>query len=209
MEGKDNRASRIQLSFSLAVVATMLIMFTVPSDEFVDAAFFSTTVMILAAWRLGAFRGFHPTAKSIGLGIVSALVLYGIFYAGNAGVQALHPFGITSSNEGSIYSLIASPSNPGYLQVGLLAFDAVGYESFFRGFIQKRASARSPFGAPFAVAALDALIHVPTLNPLWVVTTFIADSVWGLNLLYGKDLGSNVLSHFLWDVLIFLVIPIK
>ena len=59
------------------------------------------------------------------------------------------------------------------------------------------------------VALIDALLHVITLNPLWVVTTFIADTVWGLTYYYSKDLTSSGTSHFVWDIIIFIVLPIK
>ena len=52
------------------------------------------------------------------------------------------------------------------------------------------------------------LLHIITLNPLWVVTTFIADSVWGLTYYYSKDLTSSVTSHFVWDLVIFILLPI-
>ena len=63
-------------------------------------------------------------------------------------------------------------------------------------------------GAVFLVAVIDAAIHISTLNPLFPATVIVADSVWGLNFYFTKDLYSNIASHFLWDVLIFIIIPI-
>lgn len=194
----------------VAVVAAMVALFTLPSSYFVAATFGATGVMIVAAVSLGGYAGlFHPSAKSISLGCATAAVLYAIFFAGNAAISAYHPMGISQSNEGSIYSLIASPSNPLALQVAVLAFDAVGYESFFRGVLQKRLTGRLGVGSVFLVALLDASIHVVSMNPLWVSTTFIADTVWGLTYYYAGELGSSVTSHLLWDIAIFLVAPIK
>ncbi|HXW37378.1 MAG TPA: CPBP family glutamic-type intramembrane protease [Nitrososphaerales archaeon] len=196
--------------WSLAVVASMVLMFVAPSKYFIPAAYFATSVMFVAAWRLGALSGrFKPSVRSIALGLAAAVLLYFIFYAGNAGIAALHPFGVSQSNEGTIYALIASPSNPAWVQVGVLAFDAVGYEAFFRGYLQNGPLARTGRFAPFSSALVDAAIHVTTLNPLWVVTTFIADSVWGVDNRFAKELSSNVVSHFVWDVLIFLLFPIR
>ncbi len=207
----DGRYGRGTLASCLALVlATMTVMFTVPHQYFLAAAYVATASMILAAYLLAGFRGaFRPTLLTIAIGLATAAVLYLVFYAGNAGISAIHPFGIAQSSEGSIYSLIASSSNPLYLQVGILAFDAVGYESFFRGVLQKRMTARLGIGSVFAVAAFDALIHVSSLNPLWVATTFVADTVWGLNYYFAKDLSSNITSHFVWDLVIFLIFPIK
>jgi len=188
----------------------MALMFTVPKTDFIAAAFVSTGTMALAAYYVTRYRGlFHPSVKTIAIGLLSAGVLYAIFYAGNQGISQIHPLGISQSSESPIYALIASSANPLYLQVGILAFDAVGYETFFRGVLQGRLQPKTGLGSVFLVALVDAGIHVITLNPLWVVTTFIADAVWGLTYFYSKDLTSNVTSHFVWDLFIFVLLPIK
>lgn len=193
----------------LFVLASMLALFLLPSRFFVAATFASTTCMIVATFLLTRYSGlFRPRAVTLTIGLVSAAALYLVFYLGNAGIAAIHPLGLSASTENSIYSLIASPSNPLYLQVGVLAFDAVGYESFFRGVLQTRLEPRFGSRAPFLVALIDAAIHVVTLNPLWVVTTFIADSCWGLTYRYSRELTSNTLSHFVWDIMIFIIFPI-
>ncbi len=193
-----------------AVLASMVTLFVAPQADFVPLTFLATSCMIAAALAVGGYsKLFRPSARSLALGLASAVVLYALFYAGSLGVSAFHPFGISPSAETSIYSLIVSPSNPRYLQVAVLLFDALGYESFFRGVLQKEATRRLGAAAPFAVAAGDALVHVLSFNLLWVVTTFIADSVWGVVYLRTKDLTSSFASHFLWDVVIFILFPIR
>jgi membrane protease YdiL (CAAX protease family) len=207
------RASTLLIGF-VVVAASMVAMFTVPSHDFLAAAYGSTACMAVAGYLLsggaqGYSRLFRPRAWTIVLGLSTAALLYLVFYAGNLGITAFHPFGISASNEGSIYSLISSPGNPAYIQVGVLAFDSVGYESFFRGVLQARLQPRTGLASVFIVALVDASLHVFTLNPLWMATTFIADSAWGLTYFYSKDLSSNITSHFVWDVFIFIVLPIK
>jgi membrane protease YdiL (CAAX protease family) len=200
---------RLALGF-LLVLASMVALFVLPSRYFIAATFASMATMMLVTFYITKYSGlFRPRPVTVALGLLSAAALYLVFYLGNAGIAAVHPLGIGSSAESSIYSLIASPSNPLYLQVGVLAFDAVGYESFFRGVLQTRLEPRFGARSPFIVALLDASIHLITLNPLWVVTTFIADSCWGLTYHYSKDLTSNTLSHFVWDIVIFIVLPIR
>ncbi len=192
------------------VFASMVALFLLPSAYFIAATFGSMTCMIAATWLTTRYRGlFHPRARTIVFGLVSAVAIYLVFYLGNLGIETFHPLGLSSSTENSIYSLIASPSNPLYLQVSVLAFDAVGYESFFRGVLQTRFEPRFGTASPFLVALVDAAIHLLTLNPLWVVTTFIADSCWGLTYRYSRDLTCNTLSHFVWDIVIFIVFPIR
>jgi len=194
----------------LLVLASMVVLLLVPSGLFVAATFVATGCMILASVALGGYRAlFRPSAKSIALGLAIAVLLYLVFVGGNAGIAAMHPFGISASNENSIYSLIASPSNPWYLQALVLMFDAFGYESYFRGILQTKLSGKLGGAAPVATAALDAGIHVLSLNPLWVASTFIVDLAWGLGYRYTKDLSGNVVSHFVWDILIFVLFPIR
>lgn len=194
---------------AVLVFASMAALLLVTPGLFIAATFVSTTCMILASVAAGGYRAlFRPSLRSITLGLAVAALLYLVFVGGSIGISVLHPLGIGAANENSIYSLIASPGNPWYLQALVLAFDAVGYESFFRGVLQRRLRSRVGGAAPFAAAAIDAAVHLLSLNPLWVVSTFIADTAWGINYRYSNDLTGNVASHFAWDILIFILLPI-
>jgi Type II CAAX prenyl endopeptidase Rce1-like len=192
---------------SLAVVGAALFLFLSPRSLFISATFAATTVMAACAWAGGAFAGdWRPKRSSLLLGALSAASLYALFYAGNAGVSAFAPAQKSSANQ--IYDLIASPSNPLFLQLLVLAFDSVGYESYFRGVLQRDLTPRLGLWAIPGVAAFDAALHLATLNPLWVATTFVADLVWGLTY-RGRGLWASGSSHFLWDVAIFVLAPIR
>ncbi len=199
-----------RLAFGIgAVIASMVVLFVAPLDYFAAATFFSTGCMLSVAYSLGAIsKPARLNGSAIGFGLATAGVLYLVFYAGGWAVDTFHPFGITSASEASVYSLIASPSNPLYLQVALLLFDSAGFEAFFRGALQSRLQAKiGPAAAP-AVALVDACIHVVTLNPIWVGGTFLTDLVWGLTYYYGKGLQGSFASHFVWDIAIFIVRPV-
>lgn len=188
----------------------MVALFSLPKAFFIPGTFAVTSVLIIASYLLGGYaHRKKPSPRVLGLGLISAGILYAVFYGGNAAVNALDLPGLSASAEGQIYSLIASPSNPLLLQLGVLAFDAAGYESFFRGVLQERLQPRIGIGAAPAVAALDAGLHIATLNPLWVATTFVADLAWGLTYHYTKDLSATFTSHFVWDLAIFILRPIR
>jgi membrane protease YdiL (CAAX protease family) len=199
---------KLAVSF-VAVFVSMAVLFSVPASYFPLATIFSTTCMLIASYSMGLRLRRGPAARSVCMGVLSAVLLYGVFYAGNSGINALHPFGLNSSDENSIYSLISGAGGTPYVSAVVLLFDSVGYESYFRGTLQKRAAGSiGPFSAA-AVAAIDAGIHVITLNPLWVVTTFVADLVWGLTYYFSKDLAAPFASHLLWDIAIFVLFPIR
>ena len=141
-------------------------------------------------------------------GVGSAAALYLVFVLGAAAIDLFHPFGMTSASESSIYSLIASPNTPVYLQVVILFFDSAGYESFFRGVLQKGLTPRLGLWSAPAVALFDAGLHAVTLNPVWVGATFVTDLAWGVTYCYGKGAKSTFASHFLWDVAIFIIRPV-
>ncbi len=201
--------------FLTAVLASMLALFLAPPAIFVPTTFLATAVMTVAAYVEGGFRGFWKAkGKSLLLGVVTAATLYGVFFFGAASIREFHPFGLTSNSESAIYSLIASPSNPFLVQVGVLLFDAVGYESYFRGTVQRLVQPRMAIAAVPAVALLDASMHLATFYQypgapvLWFATTFIADLVWGLTYYFSRSLAASFTSHFLWDIAIFIIAPI-
>lgn len=200
-------SSRLVVGF-LLVVASMVVLFVLPREYFVAATFASTSCMILVSYALGLRWDRRPSAKGLIVGVGMAVILYFVFVAGNLGINTIHPLGISSSSASSIYSLIASPSNPLPLQAAVLLFDAAGFESFFRGTVQSRLRTKLGAGAAPLVAAADAAIHLVTLNPLWVLTTFIVDFGWGMTYHYTKELSASFTSHLVWDVMIFLVLPL-
>jgi membrane protease YdiL (CAAX protease family) len=191
------------------VVASMVVLFTVPHGYFVAATFVSTGCMMATAYVAGGLRPSRkPAARGVLFGLASAALLYLIFYGGAWVVTTFHPLGVNSASEASIYSLISSPSNPVYLQAAVLLFDAAGYESLFRGVLQERLRPGLGVVSAPAVALFDALLHLATLNILWVGATFITDLVWGLTYHYGKGTQASFASHFVWDIAIFMLKPI-
>lgn len=202
------RSFRLKLLLVAAVACAMEALFLLPASVFVPATFVATGVMVVCAWKGGAIRRRPvPSVASLLLGAASAAVLYLVFLGGNAGISAFPSLGLKASSEASIYSLVSSPSDPRYLELVLLMFDAVGYETFFRGFLQRELKPRMGLGAAPAVALFDAALHIATLNPLWVATTFVADLCWGLTY-HAKGLASSTASHFIWDVAVFILFPI-
>jgi uncharacterized protein len=193
----------------LAIVAlTMVEMFTIPKSSFILGSIVSTSCMIAVAFLLSnqTEKKFRDSLRGLALGIILALLLYGVFLAGNYGVQNLKLFGVNGTNEQSIYNLFSGTSPA--LLVGVLALDAIGFEAYFRGNLQNIFAKKLGVGAIFLVALIDAAIHISTLNPLFPATVIVADSIWGLNYYLTKDLYSNIACHFLWDILIFILLPI-
>ena len=205
----DSLVAHTKLLAGLAVVvSSMLVLFLIPRGYFVAATLLSTSCMLAASFLVGPLRT-RPRLKLFALaaGLSSAVVLYLVFFAGAFALKALIP-SYSAASESSIYSLIASPSNSIPLQVGVLFFDAAGYESFFRGVLQRQLQPRMGVAAAPMVALFDAVIHLATFNLIWVATTFVADLVWGLTYHFGRGFQASFTSHFIWDLAIFVIRPI-
>ena len=196
-----------QVAGFLIVALTMIEMFTIPREYFVFGSIVSTSSMICVSYLL--FRSaalFKWGTWRLAMAVGFAIALYWVFYLGNFAITNFHLLGMNLSNEQGIYGLFKNTQTPILVIVFLL--DAIGFESYFRGNLQRIFAARLGLGSVFAAAAVDALIHFSTFNPLFPATTFVADSIWGLNYRFTKDLYSAIACHFLWDVMIFILLPI-
>ena len=192
----------------LIVALTMIEMFVIPRSYFVLGSIVSTSAMICVAYLLlsGIRELFRPSIRFLVLALIVAILLYLVFFAGNLGIKAFPLMGVSTASEQSIYGLFNNVPLPILIVVFIL--DAVGFESYFRGNILNNLSQRIGIGSVFAAAALDAAIHFSTFNPLFPATTFVADTVWGFYYYKTRDLSSTIACHFIWDIMIFVLIPI-
>jgi len=202
------KGATIQIFGIVIVALTMIEMFTIPKNYFVLASIVSTTSMICVAVLVSKpfWQSQRPKVRNLGVAVVLAFALYGVFSIGNYAIRTLSPFGIQSNNEQTIYGLFQNDPVP--LLILVFALDAIGFETYFRGNLQSVFTPRLGIVSVFLVALIDALIHVSTFNPLFPATVLVSDSVWGLNYYFTKDIYSNIATHFLWDLLIFVLFPI-
>lgn len=197
----------LQIVGFVVVALSMVEMFTIPRSYFILGSIASTVTMICVTVLLHRVdKPANFSGRRLAIGVVTAIVLYFVFFLGNALIKNYSPLGMQPANETSIYGLFSS--SPVLLLVAIFVLDALGFESYFRGNLQRLFCSRLRWWAVFLPAVIDALIHFSSLNPLFPATTFVADCFWGLNYYYTKDIYSNYASHFVWDLLIFLVFPI-
>ncbi len=151
-----------------------------------------------------------PLLQVLG-GVAIALVLWGIFWLGDKAAAWLFDFARPQVD--SIYGM--KSGLPTWLIAALLIF-LIGpaEELFWRGYIQRTLTrilrGSNPANAAFAItAALYALVHIWSFNFMLIVAALVAGLVWGLIYkLYPKALPALIISHALWDVLVFVLMPI-
>jgi membrane protease YdiL (CAAX protease family) len=145
-------------------------------------------------------------SRHLWLGLVSAFVLYGIFWIGKEASSALLPF---ASREISSIYLIRTQLNA--LAIGLLVFFVMGpaEEIYWHGFVQRSLSRRlGPLVGALLNSAIYGLIHGFAMNVMLVLAAAICGLFWGW--LYQREgsLIPVILSHSVRDVMIFVIFPI-
>lgn len=202
---QPNKFSLASLSLVFATILWILVFLVRPFDFWIMLSV-STLILLLISVLINTNTwNAEINMRMLLYGVISAVLLYGFFYLG---------FQVTKSNpmlsEGvkRVYELRSSL--PTIFIGSLLVFPiAPGEEIYWRGLIQRRFAERLGSNAGFLTAtAAYALVHLPTLNPPLILTAFIGGLVWGY--LYKKtgSLVPAVISHVLWDLLIFVVAPL-
>lgn len=170
----------------------------------------SVSVAILAFLSLLTWSRYDQltglTPRSVTIGVLSALVLYGVFWFGNIVITRLIPF--AESEIAAVYGNTGSTALP---VIGVLLFLVIGpgEEVFWRGTVQN--SLDENYGKFFSVlagAGLYSFVHIWSLNLTLVLAALIAGLFWGWIYAREKELAPVIVSHSVWSVLIFLILPV-
>ena len=166
----------------------------------------AATLAILSLWiqphRKDQFR-FNKTA--ILLGLVSAGLLYAIFWLGKTISGTLMPFAATQINGiyqkgmGTHTSIIAA-----------LLFFITGpcEEIYWRGFLQKNLATRyGPWQGWLLATVIYAAVHIWSFNLMLIGAAAMAGAFWGAMFWRYNNLAPVIISHSVWSTVIFAVFP--
>jgi len=144
--------------------------------------------------------------RGAGVGALSVVVLWAVFYVGNAVSAWLFPF--AGRQVDMIYGKGAG--YPGWvIALLLLLVTSPAEELFWRRFLQRRLAARWGAGAGWlAAAAVYAAVHVSSGNFMLVGAAAVAGLFWGAMYWWLGRIPPVIVSHALWTVLVFVVAPI-
>ena len=143
--------------------------------------------------------------QKIGIGILSALGLYVVFYLGNMASRLIFPF--AANNIENVYAFKAGASP---IRIALLMAFIIGpgEELFWRGFLQRRFQMeRGPFQGFLLATLLYTGVHIASGNMMLVLAAGVCGLFWGFLYLRTGSLLLNVISHTVWDIAIFLFFP--
>lgn len=166
--------------------------------------FILVIVSILSGYRLPQLNSIK--IRHIIIGVVSAAILYFIFYMGN--IISGYLFPLKDSQISSIYS---NRSEGSLVLIGLLLLFIIGpgEEIFWRGFIQKTFSQKFGINTGyFSASLIYAGVHIITGNFMLIIAALICGLYWGWIYKKEKSLVPVIISHGIWDLTIFVIFPI-
>lgn len=172
----------------------------------VSAIILSSMAIPWSGIRTGGFDARELCLQFL-LGVVIAFALWGVFWVGDKLSQLM--FSFARPQVDSVYSM-KDGSSPALIALLLLVLIGPAEEFFWRGYVQKSISDRLGADAALVVTTLVyALVHVWSFNFMLVMAAFVAGAVWGLIYrLKPSLLPALIVSHALWDALVFVILPI-
>lgn len=177
----------------MSINISLLFLFTVLSDE-------SYLKILRNDLSLGIFH-------KITFGLLSAFILYGIFYLGNQVSRWIFSF----AGEG-ISQVYAFKQDASTLRIILLMALLIGpgEEVIWRGYLQRhwvnRFGRRAGY---FLSAAAYTLVHAASGNIILIGAAGVCALFWGWIYLRYRSILLVAVSHMVWDLLIFILLPLN
>ena len=143
----------------------------------------------------------------IPIGLASAVALYAIFFVGGMIAVKILPF--AGSQIANVYGP-RSQLSPTI--IAMLLFFCIGpaEEVFWRGFIQRRLHEK--FSTLHAIALstlLYTIVHIWSFNLMLIAAAAICGAFWAIMFAKYRSLWPVIISHAVWDVLIFIILPVQ
>lgn len=166
----------------------------------------SILTLLAIVLKRDILKQFHWSWRAVGLGLLAAGALWVVFYLGEFFSSLL--FGFAREQVDGIYAL-KEGQNKLFIALGLLFVMGPAEEIFWRGFVQQNFINRYGEWKGLAIATLlYALVHVWSFNFMLLMSALVCGIFWGLMYRYNKNLVPLVVSHAVWDVMVFILFPI-
>lgn len=169
----------------------------------------ATTLVLLSATndrkRLRALYAFRP--RWIALGLLAAAFLYALFFLGDRVSAVLFEF-----SKPQVAGIYSTKSQASPLLIGVLLVVLIGpaEEIFWRGFAQRRMQEKfGRWSGYLLTTAVYAFVHIWAFNFMLLMAALICGLFWGWMYLKYQSVWPGLISHAVWDLLIFVIIPIQ
>jgi membrane protease YdiL (CAAX protease family) len=201
------KVTRVYLSAAAAAVLWFVIFVVKPLNFWLSMCL-GILLLVTAAVTAGGglLKDDKLRWRAFFAGAISAAVLYGVFFLGNSLSKLILPF--SAAQIGSVYDN-GTGTAPVLIGLALLLVIGPGEELFWRGYVQRALTEKYGAKAVVLAAVLYAAVHVVTLNFMLVVASLVCGLFWGAVYHREKSLWTVVISHALWDVTVFLLLPFR
>jgi uncharacterized protein len=143
--------------------------------------------------------------RKTGYGLLSAFLLYVVFFIGN--YLSRKWFNFAGEGIADVYKFKGDATG---IRIALLMIVVIGpgEELFWRGYLQRKISAKTgKWAGLFLGLILYTGVHIFTGNFMLIMAALICGFVWGWIYLKYNSMLINVISHTIWDIVVFLVLP--
>ncbi|OOM10566.1 CPBP family intramembrane glutamic endopeptidase [Clostridium saccharobutylicum] len=207
MEKQKSKNKVIILSLIVATILWFVIFVIKPFNFWIEMALSILALLMIALFSEKDLMLFKNIKfRHILIGIISAIILYFVFYAGNIISGYLFPF--KDAQISSVYSNRAQ-GNSVLIGVILLFIIGPGEEIYWRGFIQKNLARKFGENKGYIFATLlYAGVHIITFNFMLVIAAFVCGVYWGWIYKKEKSLVPIIISHAIWDFTVFILFPL-
>jgi membrane protease YdiL (CAAX protease family) len=141
------------------------------------------------------------------IGIISAAILYLVFFTGDYISNLI--FNFADKQVTGIYN---NKSLLDPITIAFLLFFIIGpaEEIFWRGFVQDTLQEKLGENKGWIIASLIyGGVHVFAMNFMLFMAALICGLFWGYIFKRYKSLWPGIISHAVWDVIIFILIPVR
>jgi membrane protease YdiL (CAAX protease family) len=192
----------------LGILIAHLLLFFTFEDKDVFWYIFTASMLVLISYSIvhEEIEDNTSTLTYLTLGVASGLGLFGLFWLGSFLIDLINlPFANQISR---LYSRFSPDLFWHYLVLVLIL--APGEEIFWRGFIQKRLSKYFSIKMSIALSViLYASVHLYSGEFILALAAIIAGLAWSILYAWKRSLPLVIVSHIVFDLLLFVFIPLS
>ncbi len=200
-------AKLVWATVALAAVLWFVTFYLAWSNFWIKISF-SAAILAILSIRLQPLPSdhLHFGQKEIIQGLLSAVVLYVIFWFGKLISTLIFPF--ASHQIGAIYGKGEGVPLLGIFFL-LLLVTGPCEEIFWRGFLQRNLMIRyGELRGWLLATAIYAGVHIWSFNFMLIGAAAVAGAFWGFLYWRWKSLTPVIISHAIWSAFVFAVVPV-
>lgn len=192
----------------LGILIAHLLLFFTFEDKDVFWYIFTATMLVLISYSIihEDVEDNTSTLSYLTLGVASGAGLFGLFWFGSFLIDVLN---LPITNQISrLYSRFSPDLFWHYIVLVIII--APGEEIFWRGFIQKRLS--QYFGMKLTIGLsvlLYASVHLYSGEFVLILAAIIAGLAWSFLYAWKRSMPLVIVSHIVFDLLLFVFIPLR